>query len=69
MQATLPSAPPRKRPPGRPRTGKLYATASIRLEAHLWVRIDKMATVLRESRNAMVRIAVEQGLAAMERAP
>ena len=55
-----------KRPPGRPRSGKMWAVSSVRLEIPLWLRIDALAEKRRSSRNAVLVKAVTQGVESLE---
>lgn len=56
-----------KRPPGRPRTGRLYAASGISLDHDTWRRLDRLAEAHGTTRHAIMRSAILIGLEQQER--
>ena len=53
-------------PKGPRRSGKLYASVTVALEAETWQRVDALAEKHGKTRHAMARIVMEKGIEAME---
>lgn len=56
----------RRRPPGRPRSGRMFAQATISLEVETWHRVDALATALGITRSAVLRKAVEAAVKGLD---